>query len=86
MAATVDRLDEATWGRIGWNFIGLNVSPALVFDERFSAAQTDGAEADVLRQAAATASFLAVDLADPRSSRDGGSGARRACQACRSEG
>lgn len=37
VAATVDRLDEATWGRIGWNFIGLNVSPALVFDERFSA-------------------------------------------------
>lgn len=36
VAATVDRLDEATWGRIGWNFIGLNVSPALVFDERFS--------------------------------------------------
>lgn len=37
VAATVDRLDEATWGRIGWNFVGLNVSPALVFDHRFGA-------------------------------------------------
>lgn len=36
VAATVDRLDEATWGRIGWNFVGLNVSPALLFDGRFS--------------------------------------------------
>lgn len=36
VSAIVDRLDEATWGRIGWNFVGLNVSPALVFDTRFS--------------------------------------------------
>jgi EAL domain-containing protein (putative c-di-GMP-specific phosphodiesterase class I) len=36
IAATVDRLDEATWGRIGWNFVGVNVSPGLVFDARFS--------------------------------------------------
>jgi EAL domain-containing protein (putative c-di-GMP-specific phosphodiesterase class I) len=37
VAATVARLDEATWGRIGWNFVGLNVSPALVDDARFGA-------------------------------------------------
>jgi EAL domain-containing protein (putative c-di-GMP-specific phosphodiesterase class I) len=36
MAATVGRLDEATWGRIGWNFVGVNVSPGLIFDNRFS--------------------------------------------------
>jgi EAL domain-containing protein (putative c-di-GMP-specific phosphodiesterase class I) len=36
IAATVDRLDEATWGRIGWNFVGVNVSPGLIFDSRFS--------------------------------------------------
>jgi EAL domain-containing protein (putative c-di-GMP-specific phosphodiesterase class I) len=35
IAATVDRLDGATWGRIGWNFVGVNVSPGLVFDARF---------------------------------------------------
>ena len=36
IAAAVDRLDEATWGRIGWNFVGVNVSPGLLFDARFS--------------------------------------------------
>lgn len=36
ITSAVDRLDEATWGRIGWNFVGVNVSPGLVFDTRFS--------------------------------------------------
>lgn len=37
VGSAVARLDEATWGRIGWNFVGINVSPALVYDSRFGA-------------------------------------------------
>lgn len=36
VAGIVDRLDEATWGRVGWNFVGVNISPSLVYDARFS--------------------------------------------------
>lgn len=37
IAAIVGRLDEATWGRVGWNFVGVNISPSIVYDARFEA-------------------------------------------------
>ena len=36
IAGIVGRLDEATWGRVGWNFVGVNISPSLIYDARFS--------------------------------------------------
>ncbi len=33
--AACRRLETATWGRGGWDFVGLNVSPSVVVDDRF---------------------------------------------------